>query len=71
MADKKEDKFFGLQIPSEIDGVPSNILDPRNVWEDKDKYDATAIKLAGMFHENFKKFGTVAEGIMKNGAPRV
>lgn len=68
---KKEDKFFGLQIPSEIDGVPSNILDPRNVWEDKDKYDATAKKLAGMFHENFKKFGTVAEGILKNGAPRV
>ena len=34
---KKEDKFFGLQIPTEIEGVPSEILDPRNVWADKDK----------------------------------
>ena len=29
------DKTFGVQVPKEIAGVPSALLDPVNTWEDK------------------------------------
>ncbi len=48
--------YFGLAIPVAVDGVPSEILDPRKTWSDKDAYDAQARKLVGMFVQNFKQF---------------
>jgi len=50
------DPVFGLHIPKEIPGVPSEVLNPRNTWESKEDYDSTAKKLANMFYENFKQF---------------
>lgn len=61
--------IFGLHMPVEIEGVPSEVLNPRNVWSDKDAYDQKATELAQLFHENFKKFGDVSEEISKKGAP--
>jgi len=62
------DPIFGLHIPSSIDGVPSEVLDPRRTWGDPAAYDAQATKLAAMFHENIKKFGTaVNSGILAAG----
>jgi phosphoenolpyruvate carboxykinase (ATP) len=49
-----KDPIFGLEIPSECKNVPSEILNP--VWQDKAAYQDTAIKLARLFHDNFKKF---------------
>ena len=51
------DLIFGLHIPVTCDGVPSEILQPRNTWKDGSAYDAQAQKLALMFVENFKQFG--------------
>lgn len=48
--------FFDLEVPSALPNVPSDILNPRDVWEDKAAYDAAAQKLADMFAENFNKF---------------
>jgi phosphoenolpyruvate carboxykinase (ATP) len=50
-----EDKF-GLHIPSTCEGVPSEVLNPRSTWADKDAYDAKAAELKAMFDENFKKY---------------
>jgi phosphoenolpyruvate carboxykinase (ATP) len=48
--------FFGLQIPTSVPDVPSNVLNPRNVWADPAAYDAQAHKLQQLFFNNFKRF---------------
>ncbi len=55
-AKMEEDPVFGLHVPTSCTGVPAEILQPRNTWKDKEAFDATAKKLAGLFQENFKKF---------------
>ena len=47
---------FGLPMPTHVDGIDPNILNPRNTWADKEKYDIQLRKLASKFVENFKYF---------------
>ena len=37
-------------------GVPDEVLTPWSTWDDQSKYDATARKLVGLFHDNFDKY---------------
>jgi phosphoenolpyruvate carboxykinase (ATP) len=63
-----EDPVFGVQVPESCPDVPSEILQPRNTWEDKDAYDAQAAKLAGMFTDNFQHFqGRVSDEVAGAG----
>jgi phosphoenolpyruvate carboxykinase (ATP) len=55
-AEFEETRWFNLRIPKNLPGVDSTVLNPRNAWSDKEKFDATANKLAGMFIENFRKY---------------
>ncbi len=54
--------IFGLQIPKEIPGVTTELLNPRSTWKDKNDYDQTVRKLAQMFVDNFKKFTDTEKG---------
>lgn len=63
------DPFFGLHIPQSVEGVPAEVLKPRDTWADKDKYDEAARKLANAFRENFKRFPDVPDEIQA-AAPR-
>ncbi|KAH9690151.1 phosphoenolpyruvate carboxykinase (ATP) [Citrus sinensis] len=47
---------FGLEIPTEIEGVPSEILDPENTWSDMKAYKDTLLKLGTLFKKNFEGF---------------
>ena len=55
-ADFRKDDNFGFEVPIELPGVPVNICNPRDAWEDKKAYDAQARNLATMFKENFTKY---------------
>jgi len=59
--------LFNLDVPTEVDSVPSEILDPKNTWDNKDSYDHSAKTLAQMFVENFKKFENVSSEIINAG----
>lgn len=62
--------LFNLDIPTECPNVPSEILDPKNTWIEKDSYDLSARKLAQMFIDNFEKFKNVSQDI-KNAGPKI
>jgi len=63
------DEIFGLAIPTAVEGVPSDVLHPRNTWSDGDAYDKQARDLASRFVKNFEKFENISIEI-KNAAPR-
>src|SRR4030081_809981 len=44
--------IFGLHIPDQVPGVPSEVLDPRESWADPEAYDRQALKLRRLFEEN-------------------
>jgi phosphoenolpyruvate carboxykinase (ATP) len=50
------DPVFGLPLPDRVEGVPAEVLNPRNTWKDGAAYDAKAKDLAKRFRENDKKF---------------
>lgn len=51
-----KDPVFGLSVPKNVPGVPSEILMPRETWANKTLYDAKARELFEMFENNYKKF---------------
>ena len=62
------DPIFNVNIPTSCPNVPSEILDPRNVWTDKEAYAATANDLAGKFKANFEaKYPDMPENIKAAG----
>jgi phosphoenolpyruvate carboxykinase (ATP) len=64
----RADPTFGFEVPTEVPGVDTTLLDPRATWGDPDEYDRKARELAGMFAENFaKRFADVDESIRSAG----
>lgn len=65
----KKHAIFGLNMPTEVSGVPSNVLNPKDTWDDKAAYDAKAQQLKKSFQENFRKFEEYANDEILAGAP--
>ena len=63
-----QEDIFGLHIPESLEGVPTNLLNPKNVWENKSDYDLKANELAVSFHKKMKKFPSFYQSY-KAGAP--
>ena len=58
----KQIPFFDFTVPTQLEGVDTNILDPRDTYGDKTQWDTKAKDLAARFIDNFKKYTTNEEG---------
>lgn len=67
----QEHPVFGLKMPESCEDVPSEILDPRKTWEDKEAYDKKAAKLSGYFNENFEEYKDRASSEIIQGGPQI
>jgi phosphoenolpyruvate carboxykinase (ATP) len=65
------DPIFRVLVPESCDGVPREILCPRNTWSDQSSYDRKAQYLAGLFQENFKQFVGVVAPKVRDAGPNV
>jgi len=62
------DPIFNVNIPKSCPNVPSEILNPKNIWEDKAAYEASAKNLAKKFADNFaKKYPDMPANIVNAG----
>ncbi len=66
----KEHSVFGLKMPEACEGVPAEILYPRNTWADKQAYDTKAKELAQAFIDNFDQFASKASADIMAAAPK-
>ncbi|MEO8116303.1 MAG: phosphoenolpyruvate carboxykinase (ATP), partial [Bacteroidota bacterium] len=63
--------IFKMEMPKSCPGVPSELLNPRNTWSDKDEYDKKAHELATHFIKNFEKFKSGVSQEILDAAPVV
>ena len=63
------DPIFGLEVPVECPGVPTDVLNPRLTWPDSGAYDAQAKKLAGLFQDNFVKYADDVPEAVRSAGP--
>lgn len=68
--DFKRHPVFGMEVPVECPGVPSEILDPRSTWENKTAYDQKAKFLADLFIRNFEKYKDGVSAEVLAAAPK-
>ena len=61
-APTKKIAYFNFEVPTELKGVATEILDPRDTYADKTEWDRKAEDLAGRFIKNFAKYTTNEAG---------
>ena len=55
-APTKKMPYFDFEVPTELGGVATDILDPRDTYKDASEWDVKAKDLAGRFIKNFVKY---------------
>jgi len=66
-SDYNRNPIFNLDIPISINGISSDILNPRDSWRDKSLYDSKSLELSNAFKENFNKYGDSVEYLKEFG----
>lgn len=61
-ATTKSIPVFNLEVPTELPGVDSGILDPRDTYTDVSEWDGKAAELAKLFVQNFVQYTDNDEG---------
>ena len=61
-ANTKNIPYFNFAVPTELKGVDTGILDPRDTYADAAQWEEKAKDLAGRFVKNFKKYESNAAG---------
>jgi phosphoenolpyruvate carboxykinase (ATP) len=63
--------IFNFFMPTECPGVPHEILNPINTWDDKSLYDQKARQLASEFKSNFEKYRSGTDSEVANAGPGI
>ena len=61
-APTKKIPYFNFEVPTELEGVATNILDPRDTYANAKDWEVKAIDLANRFNKNFVKYEGNAAG---------
>jgi phosphoenolpyruvate carboxykinase (ATP) len=64
------DPVFGLAVPTSVPDVPTEVLHPRDTWDDPGAYDEAAKRLAEMFRDNFRKYEEQVPESVRAAGPR-
>tara|TARA_B110000459_G_C16606619_1_gene493856 strand:+ start:564 stop:2177 length:1614 start_codon:yes stop_codon:yes gene_type:complete len=67
----KNQPIFELAMPTSCEGVPSEILNPKDTWADKSKFDEVANNLANQFVKNFAQYENGSSEAILSAAPKV
>jgi phosphoenolpyruvate carboxykinase (ATP) len=65
----RTDPHFGLEVPEQVPGVETHILDPIKTWRSKAEFAETARRLLQMFRDNFEKFEEHTDEHVRSAAP--
>ena len=68
-APTKKIPYFNFEVPTELKGVDTGILDPRDTYADASVWEEKAKDLAGRFIKNFEKYTSnpAGEALVKAG----
>ena len=69
-AEFRTDPNFGFEVPVEVPGVDTALLDPRGAWADAAEYDKTAAELVAKFVANFAQFADHVDQSVRDAAPK-
>ena len=71
-APTKKIPYFEFEVPTELPGVDSAILDPRDTYADAKVWNEKAVDLAGRFIKNFAKYeGNAAGKALVSAGPKI
>ena len=62
---------FGLQIPTAIEGVPRELLNPALAWPDRAAFEREVRKLAGMFQKAFALYENDVDEKVRLAGPQL
>ncbi|MDO5440008.1 MAG: phosphoenolpyruvate carboxykinase (ATP) [Erysipelotrichaceae bacterium] len=71
-SETKKIPYFDFEVPTSLEGVDTNILDPRNTYANPAEWDTKAKDLASRFIKNFKKYESNEAGkALVNAGPKL
>jgi phosphoenolpyruvate carboxykinase (ATP) len=70
-APKETEPVFGLAVPTRCPGVPTDILRPRETWDDPAAYDEKARTLVGLFDDHFARYEDMATPAVAEAGPQL
>lgn len=62
---------FNLQMPTACPNIPSEILNPKNTWKDKNGFNETLNKLASQFVKNFDQYVAGSSEEILQAGPKI
>jgi phosphoenolpyruvate carboxykinase (ATP) len=62
---------FNLEIPTAIEGVPTELLNPKKAWKNKEAFEREVRKLGGMFMKAFALYERDVEEKVRLAGPQL